>query len=289
MQAAARNPQTQHFHSIALDVTSSEANDHLITEATKWNDDTPPDIIWANAGASVPSLFLDSSPATLRSQMDTNYFAAAFLAQSSLCAWLAHPNPPVSNTDDGKPPSEEGRARHFIMTSSVAALVAIAGYAPYSPAKAALRSLHDDLSSELNLYNGAFSKAPAPQPPQIKSHLVFPGTILSPGLELENTTKHKVTTMLEGSDTPQSAEEAAKRAIEELQNGRSMPSTQGWMGEVVKGSAWQGSTRDQPILDTLMSWATSVIWLFVSWDMKNKVWKMGEKEGVPQHARVEKR
>lgn len=168
------------------------------------------------------------------------------------------------------------------MTSSVAAFLPLAGYAPYSPSKAALRSLHDQLKSELNLYNGAFSKQENP-PPKIEPHIVFPGTITSPGLERENQTKHKATKLLEEGDDAQTPEQAAVGAIAGLEKGRAMVTTQGLMGEVLKACAWQGSVRDRPFLNTIMSWICAVVWLFVGPDMERKVWKLGEREGLPKH------
>ena len=280
--AAAKNPKTQRFFTIAQDVTTAAANEQLMATAIQWNNGEPPDIIWANAGSSTPSLFLDASADTLRAQMDVNYFSAAYLAQASLRAWLACPKPQSPPKPDGKKPTQKEKRRHFIMTSSTAAFVPVAGYAPYSPAKAALRSLHDQLSSEMNYYNGAFSKQTDPSP-QMKIHTVFPGTILSPGLEQENKSKHQVTKILEDGEPEQTADQAAEAAIKELEKGRSLVTTQGWWGELMKACAWQGSVRDQPILNTLFSWVVSLVWLFVGWDMERKVWKLGEKEGVPVH------
>ena len=244
--------------------------------------------MWAIAGASTPSLFIDASESTLHSQMDVNYFSAAFLAQVTLRAWLASPHPSAGQTlKQGPTHHDQKSARHFIMTSSTAAFVPIAGYAPYSPSKAALRSLHDQLKSELSLYNGAFSKLDNP-PPSIQTHIVFPGTITSPGMDRENKTKHKVTHLLEEGDEAQTPDQAAAGAIAGLEKGRAMVTTQGLMGEVLKASAWQGSARERPVLNTVMSWVMAVVWLVVGWDMDRKVWKMGQREGLPMHASVSK-
>ena len=263
-------------------MTTLSANIRLLKEATQWNNGDPPDIVWAVAGASVPSLFLDASESTLRSQMDVNYFSAAFLAQGALRAWLDSPHPASAQRwRDGRRLS-----RHFVTTSSTAAFVPLAGYAPYSPSKAALRSLHDQLKSELNLYNGAFSRQTDP-PPYIEPHIVFPGTITSPGHQRENRTKHKVTTLLEEGDESQTPNQAAVGAITGLEQGQAMITTQKLMGEVLKACAWQGSRRDRPFLNTAMSWVIGLVWLFVGWDMEKKVWKLGEREGLPVHDRLE--
>ena len=114
-------------------------------------------------------------------------------------------------------------------------------------------------------------------------YTVFPGTLLTPGFEEENKTKHQVTRMLEGGDPVQKPDEAARRAIEGLEAGKHMITTQGFMGEIMKACAWQGSRRDNWILNTVLSWIMAPVWLFVSRDMEKKVWKMGFEEGLPNH------
>ena len=86
-RAAAKSP-TQRFHFISADCTSEADNARLFAEALAWNNGTAPDIVWANAGTSTPGLFLDQKMATMKSQMDINYWAAVFLAQQTLKAWF---------------------------------------------------------------------------------------------------------------------------------------------------------------------------------------------------------
>ncbi|RAL62334.1 hypothetical protein DID88_004900 [Monilinia fructigena] len=94
------------------------------------------------------------------------------------------------------------KERHLIFTSSVLAFYSVVGYTPYSPAKAAIKSLSDTLYQEVLAY---------PNPPQI--HTVFPGTIASPGLEIENQGKPEITHQLESTDPIQTPEEVARNAI----------------------------------------------------------------------------
>lgn len=263
-------------------MTSPSESTRIITEATAWNKGHPPDIVWANAGAAAPSLFLDASTDTLRAQMDVNYWAAAYLAQATLRAWL------LPETNASQPRLLKSMdPRHFIMTSSAVAFCGLAGYAPYAPGKAALRSLHDCLRSELAAYNGAHSAPGAPKVPEVKIHTVFPGTILSPGLDLENTTKHALTAMLEEPDAgfAQTEDEVAAAAVRELEKGRSLVTTQ-VLGAAMRASGMQSSPRDRWLVDTLFGWITAVVWLFVSRDMEGKVWNWGKKNGAPKHASV---
>ncbi|KAH8761654.1 hypothetical protein F5883DRAFT_647119 [Diaporthe sp. PMI_573] len=62
--------------------------------------------------------------------------------------------------------------RHLIFTASFLAFYPVAGYAPYNPSKAALRSMSDTLSQEMNLYAAAH-----PDQPPVKVHTVFPARV----------------------------------------------------------------------------------------------------------------
>jgi len=274
---AAKNPSKQRFHYISADVTQPAESTRILREATAWNNGNPPDIVWANAGASSPSLFLDASVETLRAQMDLNYWAAAYLARATLQAWLVAPSPTVPKST---------HARHFVMTSSTIAFCGLAGYAPYAPGKAALRSLHDCLASEINLYNGANSTAGS-RVPQVKVHTVFPGTILTKGYEAENETKHPVTSLLEEADagSAQTEDQVAIAAVAELEKGRSIVTTS-MLGAAMRASSMQSSPRDRWFVDTVFSWVTSLVWLFVAKDLEGKVWNWGKKNGLPKHAAV---
>ncbi|KAK3071256.1 3-dehydrosphinganine reductase, partial [Teratosphaeriaceae sp. CCFEE 6253] len=75
ISSAARSPGSQRFHAISADVTKAEENSRLLDKVTAWNNGQPPDIVWANAGSSHPTLFIDTPLETLRSQMEINYWA----------------------------------------------------------------------------------------------------------------------------------------------------------------------------------------------------------------------
>lgn len=275
--AAAKNVATQRFHWISADLTTEEENERVVKEATAWNNGSPPDIVWQVAGSSHPDLFLDTSMDTIRRQMDINYWAACYLAHTTLRAWTEETPTKPSTASEKEPP-----ARHFIMTSSVAIFGGFAGYAPYSPAKAAMRSLADTLRSEMNLYNGArFYKSPTTTVPAIAIHLVVPGTIQSPGLDNENLTKHAVTHILEEGDMSQTEDEVAIAAVKGLEKGDFMVATQ-FLANAMRVSMMGGSPRSGlwGVRDTILSWILSLVWLFVGPDMEKKVWKYGKEHGV---------
>ncbi len=193
----------------------------------------------------------------MRSQMDVNYWSCADMAHAILNEWLA----PGSV---GK-----GNERHLIFTSSVAALYTVAGYAPYSPAKAAIKSLSDTLAQEVLLYGD-----------EVKVHTVFPGTITSPGLERENKTKPDITHILEESDPVQSPDDVAAKAISGLEKGEYLV-TVSWLGVLMRATAWGGSKKNNWLVDTVMTWLASIISIFVGMDLNGKVRAYGKKHGHP--------
>jgi 3-dehydrosphinganine reductase len=280
-QQHAKNPSTQRFTYISADVSLDAENTRLLAEATEWNNGQAPEIVWANAGSSKPMLFLESSVETMRQQMDLNYWAAAYLAHKTLKAWL-YPDTPYKPRDKG---AKAEAPRHFIMTSSAIAFVNFAGYAPYGPAKTAIRSLADTLRSEVLLYNAArrstkqTSQVPAPF--DVNIQCIFPGTIRSPGLESENKTKHAVTFAIEETDPNQSEYEAAAAAIKGLEAGNFMTATN-WLVDVMRITSLDGSPRDSIVKDVVGQWITSIAWLFIGPDLDSKVWGWGKREGMPE-------
>lgn len=275
----AKNPSTQRFTYISADVTSETENERILAEATAWNNGRMPEIVWAVAGASTPGLFVETKTETLRQQMDLNYFAAAYLAQKTLQAWW-YPSKPYS-TQQG---ATSEPSRHLIFTASGAAFCGLAGYIPYAPAKAAIRSLADGLRSEAQIYNAArrskTSTGVQPAPFDVDIHVVIPGTILSPGFDNEEKTKHPVTRELESSDPKQTELEAATAAVRGLEGGDFMTATN-WIIMLLRWGQLGSSLKNNLVLDTLGAWVATLIWVFMVPDLDGKVWGWGKKNGMP--------
>ncbi|THX75059.1 NAD(P)-binding protein [Aureobasidium pullulans] len=276
IKSHAKSPN-QRFLAISADCTSATENTRILDETTAWNNSTPPDIIWANAGSSSPGLFIDTPLETHRAQMGMNYWSSFYLAHASLKLWLSPSSP-----QDKKEKEEAKRAepRHFIITSSVVAFVGLAGYTPYAPAKAALKSLADSLRMELNLYSGSRQSSTHPSPTsEVKIHLVCPATILSPGYDAENETKHAVTKMLEEDDPKQTSEQVAEAALEGLRRGDYVITTQ-WLAHAMRVCALGGSPRNGwGVVDVLFGWVMGVAWLFIAPVLEGKVWRWGRDHG----------
>lgn len=274
-QTAAKEPQTQRFHSISADVTKSEENNRIFREVTTWNNGSPPDVVWANAGSAHPYLFVDTDLETQHAQMDINYWAAVYLAQATLKSWL-RPNPEKQDASAAK----ATKPRHFIMTGSVASFAPLAGYVPYTSPKAAMRSMADNLRFEMNLYNGYRRTNPASAPEtDVQIHFVMPGTIISPGLDHENTIKHPVTHLLEEGDLKQTEDEVAAAAVKGLEGGGFIIATQ-LLGRAMRAGMMGGSPRNNIFIDTLFSWVVTIAWLFIGPDMEGKVFDWGKRNQV---------
>ena len=269
-QSSARSTSVQRFHYLSADLTIPTEATRIIAEATSWNNSIPPTHIFCVAGGAHPGYFLDLPASVLKSQMDTNYFSAAYIAHAACQAWLSSPtSTPPTSTPSHSPSRSELETRHLVLTSSLAAFLPIAGYTPYTPAKTALRALSESLSQELLLYSHITP---------IRSHCVFPGTIKSPGLEVENALKPDITKQLEEgeADGAQTAEEVALETIRGLEAGAENVSCGGLLGRAMKAGMLGASRRvGLGVIDTVMSWVVVIILVIVRRDMDGKVRKWG--------------
>ncbi|KAL3964765.1 hypothetical protein ACCO45_001769 [Purpureocillium lilacinum] len=229
----------------------------LLAQAREWNNGRSPDVVWCIAGFSIPELFVDMDMASLRKQMDVNFYGTAEMSHAVFREWLA-PDAPI-----------EKEPRHLVMTTSVVAFYSIPGYAPYAPSKWAIRGLADTLSQEAMLY-----------PQNVKVHAVFPGSILSPGYDRENISKPGITKVLEETDPKQTPDEVAEMAIRGLERG-DYYITVNWLGSLMKWGTLGGAFRNNWIVDTLGAWLAPIAWIFAQTDMHGKIRGYGKKHGHP--------
>lgn len=202
--------------------------------------------------------------------MDSNYLTAAYMAHATLQAWLKAP-PEASPSSSSSGTLLE---RHLIFTASLLSFFSVAGYGPYSPTKAALRSLSDTLSQEMNLYAAAF-----PNKPKVRMHTIFPATIFTDAYAAENLIKSDLTKKLDEGDPGQSPEEVARRSIARLERGDELVPTT-FQTRLVMTSVLGGSIRNGwAVLDTILSWVISLVIVFVRWDMDAKVGRWGRENG----------
>jgi 3-dehydrosphinganine reductase len=271
---AARNPDTQRFHSISADVQTAPECARVIKEATAWNNGQPPDVVWCCSGSAHPTLFIDTPLEQFQTMMDSNYFSCVYLAHATLNAWLR----PSSTIQKDAVSASKGAlpARHIIFTGSFVSFYSFTGFTPYAPSKAAIRALSDSLSQEMNLYAAAH-----PSIPRVRVHTVFPATMPTQSLDDENAVKTDVTKSLEEGDQILEPVECARRAISGLESGEELVPTSiiirlvmaSVLGGAIRGGFWKG------LVNTVMGWITAVVMIYIRWEMDTKVAKWGRQYG----------
>ncbi|EXJ88116.1 hypothetical protein A1O1_05044 [Capronia coronata CBS 617.96] len=283
IQACAKRPAQQSFLDLSFDLRSPDSAPEILKQVTSWNHGHPPDLIFCCAGNCHPGFFADVSIETLRGQMDTIYWSAAYMAHAALNLWKTPASSyganktslPSTSTSASSPPT-----RHIVFTASTLAFFPIAGYSPYSPAKAAMRAMVDGLNEEVAVYNGARQSStgvPAPDA-DIAVHILFPMGIVTPGLDNENSIKPELTVMLEKDDKPQQPDEVAKILLDRLKAGDYMITTM-FLGHVMRGLGMGGSVRKN-ITDVFWNWLGSLVILFVAPDFVAKCRQWGTEKGM---------
>lgn len=289
----AREP-SQRFLSLSYDLTDPKSAPEILKKVTEWNGGHPPDVVWCCAGYCEPAFFADASIETQRSQMDTLYWSAAYMAHATINLWKT-PTPLDASgskaSSNRNPEDPRPLPRHLIFTSSVACLMPMAGYTHYTAAKSAMRALADSLQHEVAIYNGAATSPTLPTtqkpPAEIKVHAIFPMGITSPNYARENELKPSFTHMLEESDKPQSPEEVADAAIRGLDGGQIMIGTS-WLGKLMVGAGLASSLR-MGFMDILWNVLGSIIIIFVGWDFRSKALKWGKEKGMQTGPNVAKK
>lgn len=233
----------------------------VVTQAVAWNNGQALDIVWTMAGKSTPDFWVEADLAVTREMMDINFWGTAEMAHAILREWTGPTAPVVPEP------------KHLIFTSSVLAFFPVVGYAPYNPAKAALRSLADTLHQELELY-----------PQKVKLHVIYPGSISSPGFDRENMTKPEITRIIEEGDPVQTPDEVAEKAIRGLERGY-YTVTVAFLGDVLRSLSLGGEPRDNWFFDTALTCIMQIVWFFAIWDIFGKIRKFGKKNGHPTNYR----
>lgn len=258
ISAAAKDPRTQRFHYISADVSEDDYAVRVVAEAISWNGGHSPDIVWCVAGSSTPMLWQDEKALQeTRREMGVNFWGACEMSHAILREWWS-------------PENSFTEPKHFIFTASVLALYTIVGYGPYSPTKWAIRGLADTLTQEAMLY---------PKQP-VKIHIVYPGTILSPGFEREQRVKPDVTLQLEKDDPQMTPDQVATAAIAGLEAGKHFV-TVNFLGEMMRWGVMGGSLRNNWFVDTLGAFLLALAWFFVHLVMHGDIKKYAKKHGHP--------
>ncbi|KAI0832368.1 oxidoreductase [Trametes gibbosa] len=204
------------WHSFPVDSEAGSAA--ALQAASEPHDGRCPDAFFLCAGGSRPEFWIDQDEASMRQGMDTSYGAQAFTALVAT-----------------KEMVKQGVKGKLVFVSSVLGYFSIVGYSTYSPGKFAIRGLAEALQSELMLYD-------------IGVHVAFPGTIYTPGYEVENQTKPKVTLKIEETDSGSTPEYVAETIFKGVQKGK-FHITVDFIGNVFRASTAGSSPRNGFIVD----------------------------------------
>ncbi|KAG0325192.1 3-dehydrosphinganine reductase [Dissophora globulifera] len=145
----------QKFKWISADVTDREQAMRALDEASKPFGGKVPDIIMTCAGTAIPKLFVEAPVEDFEAQMKLNYFGTLYTVHEAVKRMV-----------------ETGVKGKVVLTASTMGLIGFAGYSSYAPTKYALRGLAECLRNEFLMYGIGF-------------HIYYPGTMFSPGYEVE--------------------------------------------------------------------------------------------------------
>jgi len=174
-------------HSFSLDTAVESAA--ALKAACDVHGGAAPDAVFACAGSSKPMYFVEMNERDLVQGMTAGYWVQAWTAFAA-----------------AKQMAREKRKGKIVFVSSTLGYMSFVGWSSYSPAKHALRGLADTLQSELMLYG-------------IDVHIFFPPTMFTPGYEVENKTKPKITKRIEETDDGLTAEQAAFGLFKGIERG----------------------------------------------------------------------
>ncbi|CAK43801.1 uncharacterized protein An01g06830 [Aspergillus niger] len=205
--------------------------------------------------------FVDIPATSIQSCMEKNYLTAAFVAQAVMGTWTTELKR-VGECDGAQ------KSRHIVFTASTAALVAVPGYAAYSPSKAAIRALADSLRQESLMY---------PPAGAIQVHCSFPGTFYTDSFYREQARKPQLCKEIEGTVNDGgglTAKDVAQRVLVGLDSGCYFIPTD-LQTRLLLNNMRGPSPRDYPLLDWCMGWAASLVWPIIGTYLDWKVARSG--------------
>ncbi|RAL02508.1 NAD(P)-binding protein [Aspergillus ibericus CBS 121593] len=241
---AARIHEQQVLDTQSLDLTNSEEVSNFVNGFEKQIS-----TLFCTAGGTDEEIgyFTDIPAASIQSCMEKNYLTTAYITYAVMRLWRAELEL------EGE--SSVQQSRHIVFTASTAALVAIPGYAAYSPSKAAIRALADTLRQESLMYSSG----------AVQIHCSFPGTFYTDSFYREQTRKPDLCKELEGTVNDEgglTTKEVAGRILAGLDAGCYFIPTD-LQTRLLLNNMRGPSPRDSPLIDWCMGLVASLIWPIV--------------------------
>ncbi|KAI8320424.1 NAD(P)-binding protein [Martensiomyces pterosporus] len=189
VKAAAASPKEQHFEYVCADLVNREDAVRGIKRAVEAQG-KPVECLFTVAGLSNPGVFADQNPSVLEQTMNVNYFGVMYTTHEVVRRMVA----------------EKIKGGRVVFVSSTLGFFGLIGYAGYCASKFAIRGFAEALRVELQMYG-------------ISVHCYFPGTIFTPGYEMENLTKPQITKDIEGADEGMTPEQCSAGLFKGLARG----------------------------------------------------------------------
>ncbi|EIN09286.1 oxidoreductase [Punctularia strigosozonata HHB-11173 SS5] len=187
---ARRQSPDQVFQIASHSLGSAREADAALNEIVVKHEGRAPDAVFLCAGQARPKFFVEMTEDDLLKGMEDGYWLQAWTA------WAVARMLVRQRATKGK----------FVFVSSTLGYMSFLGYSSYSPAKHAVRALADTLRSEFQLYGYSV-------------HVFFPPTMFTPGYELENETKPRITQKIEETDPGMTADQAAQALLKGIDGG----------------------------------------------------------------------
>ena len=179
MESLRKNPN-QKFGCIKADVTHEQ---EISSELGRFmQENGVPDILINCAGSSIPGMFVEQENEVFHQMMDLNYFGTVYITKKVIPGMI------------------QRHSGHIITISSIAGYGGALGYAAYCAAKCAVKAFSEAIRPELKEFG-------------IRVSCVFPPSMQTPGLEVENFYKPAVTRVMEESNISLVAPEIVAKAL----------------------------------------------------------------------------
>ncbi len=149
-----------------------------------------PDVVICNAGYSYPARFIDTPSTHAKNQMNVNFFGCVNVVRAFIPSML-----------------KRNCGGRFVLVGSMAGCAPVAGFTVYSATKAAIKAFAASLDMEYSAYN-------------IRTQVVFPPDVATPGYETENKVKSEECKRIcaMGGASPFTSEEMAQSTISSIES-----------------------------------------------------------------------
>ncbi|KAJ3312914.1 3-dehydrosphinganine reductase [Boothiomyces sp. JEL0838] len=203
-----------------------------------------PEFLFCNAGSATPGLFIDQLPVQNKEKyeegehewmMKSNYFTHVNVIRALLQVARKGESTEEDSICGISSKIAIKLPKSIILVGSVLSTLSFVGFSAYSASKYAIRGFADAMRSEM-------------KPLGVHVGIYYPGNMATPGFEIENETKPKITAKIEGSSETVSAKSAAESLLAGFDRNLFYYSND-LLGELARVSVNGGNPRPYPVVE----------------------------------------